>query len=82
MTAILVRENTPLLSIRRSMDMFPADQISQLIVSGRFSAAAQLLRGSRSGRVADVNLYDTFHAELSFETGDDSIRCVTGPRMP
>ena len=51
--------------------MFPVDQLSQLIKSGQFSAAAQLLRNSRSGRVADANLYDTFQAELSFETGDD-----------
>ncbi len=51
--------------------MFPVDQVSQLIKSGQFSAAAQLLHNSRSGRVADANLYDTFQAELSFETGDD-----------
>ena len=48
-----------------------SNQVSELIKTGHFAAASQLLRGARSGRLTDADLYDTLHAELSFETGDD-----------
>ena len=69
MTADRAMDNTPFHPLG-AMEIL-SDQVSELIKTGHFAAASQLLRGTRSGRLTDANLYDTFHAELSFEAGDD-----------
>jgi hypothetical protein len=53
------------------MELFPSNQIRELVKGGYFLDAAEILRGSRSRRLADANLYDTLDAELRFELGDD-----------
>ena len=70
MTADRAMDNTLLPSIRALWRFFVIRflAINSCPLRGRFR---QLLRGNRSGRLTDANLYDTLHAELSFETGDD-----------